>query len=65
MFWHMLHYRIKQIVRTKWLIGWTLLFPLILATAFNAGFGNLIRQDYQKRDPVQADRTPPLVQCWI
>lgn len=52
MFLHMLRYRIKQIIRTKWLIGWTLLFPLILATAFNAGFGNLIRQDYQDRDPI-------------
>lgn len=54
MFWYMLYYRIKQIIRTKWLIGWTLLFPLILATAFNAGFGNLIRQDYTDKDPVPA-----------
>lgn len=41
MFWHIFSYRFKCILRDKLLIFWTLAFPVILATFFNAAFSNL------------------------
>ncbi|MCR4841904.1 MAG: ABC transporter permease [Eubacterium sp.] len=38
-------YKLKELSRVRWLIGWTFLFPLVLATAFYLGFGNLISDD--------------------
>ncbi len=45
MFLHLLIYKFRQILRTRWVLGWTLLFPLILATAFYAGFGSIIKEE--------------------
>lgn len=52
MFLHLLIYRFRDLVRTKYVIGWTLLFPLLLATAFYAGFGDLIRTENGSFDPI-------------
>lgn len=49
---HLLIYRFRDLLRTKYVIGWTLLFPLLLATAFYAGFGDLVRAEDGSFDPV-------------
>lgn len=49
---HLFHYQFLEVLRMKWVIGWTLLFPLILATAFYAGFGNLIKAGNEPMDPI-------------
>ena len=38
-------YSLKNLSRKYWLVGWNFLFPLVLATAFFLGFGNLIKED--------------------
>ncbi len=43
MFGHIFIYRIRELFRQKWCVGWNFLFPLVLATAFFVGFGNFIR----------------------
>lgn len=45
MFLQMLIYKLKELSRKRWLIGWNFLFPIVLATAFYLGFGNLIKDD--------------------
>ena len=45
MFIRMFFYKIKEISRNRTLLGWNLVFPLVLATAFFLGFGNLISDD--------------------
>ena len=42
-FGHIFLYRIKELFRQKWCVGWNFLFPLVLATAFFVGFGSFIR----------------------
>lgn len=45
MFGRMFIYKLKELVRNRFLIGWNFLFPLVLATAFYLGFGNMIKDD--------------------
>ena len=53
MFLHLLVYKFKEIFGKKWIIAWTLIFPLILGTAFYAGFGNLIKNDVSEFSPIR------------
>lgn len=41
MFKHLLHYRIKQLLKSKSIIFWSLFFPIILACFFKMAFSNL------------------------
>ena len=43
MFWHIFISKLKEISRNKSSIGWNLVFPIMLATAFYIGFGNTIK----------------------
>ncbi len=45
MFLRIFTYKIKELSRKYWLVGWNFVFPLVLATAFFLGFGNLIKED--------------------
>ena len=45
MFLHVFRYRLLTLFRVKWCIGWNIAFPLVLATAFFLGFGNMIKDD--------------------
>ena len=45
MFSHLLINRLKVLLRSKAMIFWTLVFPLILATFFNLAFSNLAAQE--------------------
>lgn len=45
MFFRFFSYSLKQLVRMRWLVGWNFLFPLVLASAFYLGFGNMIKED--------------------
>ncbi|MBS7008305.1 ABC transporter permease [Anaerostipes sp.] len=42
MFWHLYKYNFKASIRNKSSIFWCFAFPLILATLFHFGFGNLL-----------------------
>ena len=42
MFWHLYKYHFKASIRNKSAIFWSFAFPLILATLFYFGFGNLL-----------------------
>ncbi len=53
MFLHLLVYKFKEILRKKWIIAWTLIFPIVLGTAFYAGFGNLIKKDVSEFSPIK------------
>ncbi len=48
MFTHVFLYKLKEMFRMKWCIGWNLVFPIVLATAFYMGFGNFIREGEEK-----------------
>ncbi len=52
MFLHVLKYKLKEMFRMKWALGWTILFPIALATAFYFGFGNLIKESSDTFKPV-------------
>ena len=41
MFLHNLKYEFLQNIRQKELIGWMMLFPIVLATLFYVAFGNI------------------------
>ena len=43
MFWHIFISKLKEISRNKFTIGWNLLFPIVLASAFYIGFGSTIK----------------------
>ena len=45
MFLHVFRYRLLTLLRQKWSVGWNVVFPLVLATAFFLGFGNMIKDD--------------------
>ena len=45
MFFHVFCYQLKNFSRKKYIIGWNLLFPLVLATAFYIGFGHMVTED--------------------
>lgn len=45
MFFRIFLYKLKELSRMRWLVGWNFLFPLVLSTAFYLGFGNLISDD--------------------
>ena len=45
MFFHVFCYQLKNFSREKYIIGWNLLFPLVLATAFYIGFGHMVTED--------------------
>lgn len=49
MFTHVFLYKLKEMFRMKWCIGWNLVFPIVLATAFYMGFGNFIREGEEKK----------------
>lgn len=53
MFLHLLGYKFKEILRKKWIIAWTLIFPIVLGTAFYAGFGNMIKKDVSEFSPIK------------
>lgn len=48
MFFHLLKYRFKIIIRDKELVFWTIFFPIILATLFNMAFSGLKEQEWFK-----------------
>ena len=52
MFFSMLLNNIKINIRNKELIGWCIIFPIVLGTLFYAGFGSIY--DIQSTDPVPA-----------
>ena len=45
MFLHIFSCQLKNLMRQKSLIGWNLMFPLVLATAFYLGFGGMMAND--------------------
>ena len=45
MFLRIFIYKLKELSRKYSLVGWNFVFPLVLATAFFLGFGNLIKED--------------------
>ena len=45
MFGRIYIYKLKELIRNRYLVGWNILFPIVLATAFYLGFGNLIADD--------------------
>ena len=45
MFLHLFKYRIKYLFRTKDLLLWTILFPLVLGTMFYFAFGSMMNSD--------------------
>lgn len=53
MFWHIYKYHLKASIRNKSEIFWCFAFPLILATLFYFGFGNLLN-DSEKLNIVPA-----------
>lgn len=52
MFNHLLNYRLKQLIKNKSIIFWSLLFPIILACFFKMAFSNLDDQFTFKTIPV-------------
>lgn len=42
MFGHIFFCKLKELAHKPWCIGWNLMFPIVLATAFYIGFGNFI-----------------------
>ena len=44
MFWHLFINKFKIIIRTKSMIFWTLIFPIVLGTFFNLAFANLTEE---------------------
>ena len=38
-------YKLKEMLRNRYVVGWNIFFPLVLATVFYLGFGNLISDD--------------------
>lgn len=53
MFLRIFSYKIKQLIRMRWLVGWNFLFPLVLASAFYLGFGNMIKDDPNRLDTIE------------
>ncbi|WP_031557946.1 ABC transporter permease [Lachnospira multipara] len=53
MFFRFFSYSLKQLVRMRWLVGWNFLFPLVLASAFYLGFGNMIKDDPNRLDTIE------------
>ena len=45
MFGRIYVYKLKEMLRNKYVVGWNIFFPLVLATVFYFGFGNLISDD--------------------
>ena len=45
MFLHVFRYRLLNLVRARWCVGWNLAFPILIATAFFFGFGSLLQND--------------------
>ncbi len=45
MFGRIYVYKLKEIIRNVYVVGWNVIFPIVLATAFYLGFGNLISDD--------------------
>ncbi len=45
MFLHLFKYKLKEILRSWWALGWTLVFPIVLSTAFYLGFGNMMKEE--------------------
>lgn len=52
MFRHLLSYSCRQLFRTREVIFWTLLFPVLLATFMNMAFGK-ISDATEKMDTIQ------------
>ncbi|SDM45349.1 ABC transporter permease [Lachnospira pectinoschiza] len=53
MFLRIFSYKIKQLIRMPWIVGWNFLFPLVLASAFYLGFGNMIKDDPNRLDTIE------------
>ncbi len=45
MFGRIFVYKFKEIIRNRYMVGWNCIFPIVLATVFYLGFGNLIKDD--------------------
>ncbi|SDB20438.1 ABC-2 type transport system permease protein [Pseudobutyrivibrio sp. YE44] len=53
MFGRIFLYNFKAIIRNKYMVGWNFLFPIVLATVFYLGFGNLIKDDPDNFDTTE------------
>lgn len=53
MFLHLYKYRLIHMIRTKEILFWNILFPLLLGTIFYAGFSNLLNGNDIKMEPIQ------------
>ncbi len=54
MFGRIFIYKFKEITRNRYVVGWNLLFPIVLATVFYLGFGNLIKDDPDNFNTIEA-----------
>ncbi len=54
MFGRIFVYKLKEIIRNRYMVGWNFLFPLVLATVFYLGFGNLIKDDPDNFNTIEA-----------
>ncbi len=52
MYVHLLKYKLKQLFRDKELVGWIIAFPLALGTFFFMSFGNVMKSEEYKFEPI-------------
>jgi len=63
MFGRIFVYKLKELLRMRWIIGWNFLFPIVLASAFALGFGNLIKDDPRNFHTIEAGYVSELFGC--
>ncbi len=54
MFGRIFVYKLKEITRNRYNVGWNFIFPIVLATVFYLGFGNLIKNDPDSFSTIEA-----------
>jgi len=54
MFGRIFVYKLKEITRNRYNVGWNFIFPIVLATVFYLGFGNLIKDDPDNFSTIEA-----------
>ncbi len=54
MFGRIFIYKLKEITRNRYNVGWNFIFPIVLATVFYLGFGNLIKDDPDSFSTIEA-----------
>lgn len=57
MFWHIFKNRFKCLLRSRMMVFWTLLYPLVLATLFSLAFANLASSDTFTSIPIAVVET--------